>query len=489
MGQATEDTIVVAPGASGLHFYHVVAEGETLESLSQEFDLPKHKLASVNSIEKLSPYSIIKVPINPERLIQNGNRQGNADNIPLYHKVSNGETLFRIGKLYNDVPVASIKDWNNLKSNSIRNGQYLIIGYLNTKPGNSISTTTSNKQIAKASTESDQSTTPPTTDASSSKTETKTNNSYSFLKEVIYSERQRAKNEDLSFNSPDHSSVTSTTKKSTETEKLTQLEVEPPSTSSKEGKLSSDTISKALKQENPIVKQEGKTTDKEVENTSPTFSEDNSKESLTAFEGMLRKITEKKPDKTTNSQKATPQNSNNTTSIQQNTASASQSREKEEMPPLVLQTVKNKEKDSESIETLSIEDSLASQSKKRKVEKSDSLSEKLTHKSAFAGLFQAQTQGNQLIENKRGAASWFKSNIKPGSTKYYALCDSLPRGTVVKVINPINQRFIYAKVLAPIPKSKENYNLIIKLSDAAKKDLKITEQRFWSKIAYPKLKD
>src|SRR5699024_10760243 len=88
MGQATEDTIVVAPGASGLHFYHVVAEGETLESLSQEFDLPKHKLASVNSIEKLSPYSIIKVPINPERHIQNGNRQGNADNIPLYHKVS-----------------------------------------------------------------------------------------------------------------------------------------------------------------------------------------------------------------------------------------------------------------------------------------------------------------------------------------------------------------------------------------------------------------
>ncbi len=487
MGQATEDTIVVAPGASGLHFYHVVAEGETLESLSQEFDLPKHKLASVNSIEKLSPYSIIKVPINPERLIQNGNRQGNADNIPLYHKVSNGETLFRIGKLYNDVPVASIKDWNNLKSNSIRNGQYLIIGYLNTKSENSNPTTASNKPPAATSTGSSHSTPSPTMDSSSSKTET--DNSSSFLKEVIYSERQRAKNEDLSFNSPDHSSVTSTTKKSTETEKLTQLEVEPPSTSSKESKLSSDTISKVLKQENPIVKQEEKTTDKEVENTSPTFSEDNSKESLTAFEGMLRKITEKKPDKTTNSQKATPKNSNNTTSIQQNTTSASQSREKEEMPPPVLQTAKNKEKDSESIETLSIEDSLASRSKKRKVKKSDSLSEKLVHKSAFAGLFQAQTQGNQLIENKRGAASWFKSNIKPGSTKYYALCDSLPRGTVVKVINPINQRFIYAKVLAPIPKSKENYNLIIKLSDAAKKDLKITEQRFWSKIAYPKLKD
>src|SRR5699024_3079080 len=225
-GQAMEDTIVVAPGASGLHFYHVVAEGETLESLSHKFDLPKDKLASVNNIKKLSPYSIIKVPINPEGLIQNGTKQEKTNNIPLYHKVSNGETLFRIGKLYNDIPIASIKSWNNLKNNSIQNGQYLIIGYLNTKPGNSNPTTASNK-LTTTTSDSSQST-PPTIDASSSETETKNNNNSSFLKEVIYSERQRAKNEDLTFNPPAHSSVISSPKTGTETEKLTQLEVEPP---------------------------------------------------------------------------------------------------------------------------------------------------------------------------------------------------------------------------------------------------------------------
>src|SRR5699024_3398512 len=117
----------------------------------------------------------------------------------------------------------------------------------------------------------------------------------SFLKEVIYSERQRAKNEDLTFNPPAYSSVTSSPKTGTETEKLTQLEVEPPAPSSKEDKLSTENISKVSQPENPSVKQEEKITDKAVENTTPSF-EDNNKESkkeLTAFEGMLQKITEK----------------------------------------------------------------------------------------------------------------------------------------------------------------------------------------------------
>jgi LysM repeat protein len=47
---------------------------------------------------------------------------------PLYHEVKSGETLFRISRVYG-VPVTQLKEWNQLRDNTIEVGQRLIVGY------------------------------------------------------------------------------------------------------------------------------------------------------------------------------------------------------------------------------------------------------------------------------------------------------------------------------------------------------------------------
>jgi len=47
---------------------------------------------------------------------------------PLYHEVKSGETLFRISRVYG-VAVTQLKEWNQLRDNTIEVGQRLIVGY------------------------------------------------------------------------------------------------------------------------------------------------------------------------------------------------------------------------------------------------------------------------------------------------------------------------------------------------------------------------
>ena len=84
----------------------------------------------------------------------------------------------------------------------------------------------------------------------------------------------------------------------------------------------------------------------------------------------------------------------------------------------------------------------------------------------------------------RGAAGWFSSNIPPSSRKYYVLFNDAPRGQIIEITNPLNGKSIYAKVLDGIPRLGENANLIVKISDAAQKDLGITQDKFFCIVHY-----
>ncbi|MCL6524752.1 MAG: LysM peptidoglycan-binding domain-containing protein [Thermoflavifilum sp.] len=84
----------------------------------------------------------------------------------------------------------------------------------------------------------------------------------------------------------------------------------------------------------------------------------------------------------------------------------------------------------------------------------------------------------------RGAGSWFSSNIPPTSKKYYVLFNEAPRGQVIQITNPLNGKSIYAKVLDDIPNLAENAQIIVKISDAAQKDLGITQDKFFCIVHY-----
>lgn len=102
----------------------------------------------------------------------------------------------------------------------------------------------------------------------------------------------------------------------------------------------------------------------------------------------------------------------------------------------------------------------------------------------FEQIYDDQTNGGRDVTKEKGPGTWFRSNAIVGSGKYYALHNTAPRGTIVKVTNPLTGKSIYAKVLDAIPQLKANANLIIKLSDAAQGALGITEPRFYCELTY-----
>jgi len=99
----------------------------------------------------------------------------------------------------------------------------------------------------------------------------------------------------------------------------------------------------------------------------------------------------------------------------------------------------------------------------------------------FEQLYSQQTNNGKKATSEKGPGTWFKSNAVG---KYYALHNTAPRGTIIKVTNPLNGKAVYAKVLDVIPQMKSNAGLIIKLSDSAMQALGSNETKFYCELSY-----
>lgn len=84
--------------------------------------------------------------------------------------------------------------------------------------------------------------------------------------------------------------------------------------------------------------------------------------------------------------------------------------------------------------------------------------------------------------------SFINDNRSPNKTGWFAIHKSLPVGTYVKIVNPINGATAYAKIIQNLPESPENKGIDIKLPlAAAQSDLKIFDDVTRVKV-YPLLK-
>lgn len=101
---------------------------------------------------------------------------------------------------------------------------------------------------------------------------------------------------------------------------------------------------------------------------------------------------------------------------------------------------------------------------------------------SFEQIYMQQTNNGKNATTEKGPGGWFKSNAAAG--KYYALHNTAQRGTIVKVTNPLNGKYIYAKVLETIPQIKQNAGLIIKLSDTALEALGTNDAKFYCELTY-----
>ncbi|HLR30936.1 MAG TPA: LysM peptidoglycan-binding domain-containing protein [Fodinibius sp.] len=106
---------------------HTVQSGETLFSISKEYEVSIQQLRKWNNIQASD------LSIGQTLIVQEG-RKGeektdespSGSDQPKTHRVQNDETLFSISKKYH-VSIAELKAWNDLKSNRLRIGQTLTV--------------------------------------------------------------------------------------------------------------------------------------------------------------------------------------------------------------------------------------------------------------------------------------------------------------------------------------------------------------------------
>jgi len=129
-----------------------VKKGETLSSIARKFDTTQDELISLNQLtnNKILAGQELKVaeqktavasaPVSVDASVAS---QPTSINEPVNHKVTTGESLFSISKLYN-ISIDELKAHNNLSTNKLQQGQTLQI------PGNASSVPTITATKAKS---------------------------------------------------------------------------------------------------------------------------------------------------------------------------------------------------------------------------------------------------------------------------------------------------------------------------------------------------
>ncbi|MFC5412010.1 transglycosylase SLT domain-containing protein [Larkinella bovis] len=122
---------------------YVVKKGEALSNIAEKYkvelyDLKKWNHLRSNRILRGQKLVILREPATPttaSRLAHAGKSQGKSETAkksktykPKYHRVQDGDTLWNISQRYSDLTVDQLKKINNIKGNSLKPGQKLIVG-------------------------------------------------------------------------------------------------------------------------------------------------------------------------------------------------------------------------------------------------------------------------------------------------------------------------------------------------------------------------
>lgn len=128
---SAQEKLILMGKASDMYVIHSASGKENLQTIGNGFGLSLTKLTTYNKININSTAALpkgtkIKIPLTKDNLLQH--RSDNS--APVYHVIKKGENLFRLSQAFNKVPVASLREWNQLKKDAVKNGQQVIIGYM-----------------------------------------------------------------------------------------------------------------------------------------------------------------------------------------------------------------------------------------------------------------------------------------------------------------------------------------------------------------------
>jgi LysM repeat protein len=103
----------------------------------------------------------------------------------------------------------------------------------------------------------------------------------------------------------------------------------------------------------------------------------------------------------------------------------------------------------------------------------------------FKSSFDQQVKITPAVKNETVTSGIFKTESGWQDAKYYLLMDGVSPGTIIKIINPENNKAVYAKVLGEMSGIRQNEGLNIRISNAAAAALQIKEEdKFIVKVNY-----
>ncbi|MBN2830092.1 MAG: LysM peptidoglycan-binding domain-containing protein, partial [Candidatus Cloacimonetes bacterium] len=118
---------------AGYYTYHIVKRGDTLYDIARKYN------TSVASLKSLNGMRTNNIRIGQKIKLYSGSYGDTGGDG--YHTVRSGETLSHIADKYN-IPVAKLKQYNNLKDNVIYPGQKILLGSSGSSSSNSSSSST-----------------------------------------------------------------------------------------------------------------------------------------------------------------------------------------------------------------------------------------------------------------------------------------------------------------------------------------------------------
>lgn len=103
----------------------------------------------------------------------------------------------------------------------------------------------------------------------------------------------------------------------------------------------------------------------------------------------------------------------------------------------------------------------------------------------FKTQFDLQVKSQPVKNDQTASAGIFKTASGWQDGKFYALMDNVEPGTIVKVINPTNNKAVYAKVLGEMSGIRQNQGYDVRVSNAAASALDISDtDKFIVRINY-----
>jgi hypothetical protein len=136
VGFSQSSELFVHGEAGKLYLVHKVVPKENWYSVGRLFNASPKEIAPFNASVLTNPLSIgqeLKIPLTETNFSQDGQKNDDETFVPVYHTLSQKETIYQASLNYNAVPVGSLETWNNIKKENAKPGSRIIIGYMKVK--------------------------------------------------------------------------------------------------------------------------------------------------------------------------------------------------------------------------------------------------------------------------------------------------------------------------------------------------------------------